>query len=595
MLVSRSHNYSSFFTFTNSFYSLNERIKEITNRQQENLSEAEVIDLKWAFAISRWRLLSVFGVKDHLKELPEQIMQQFLSTISEKKDVLMYMDDYISLLDRPHLINFLKQNEAVIESRIAAFLDLKNDPTMESFYSKEGKLLFKEAFYSAEFILRNILDCFIGSFGLNDLNPDRQLTNNKYMARERLKFYKNLFSIPASFFQFFALYLKSPIALTLAASVSLSIPLITYVYKKYFKECPRNVVFLDNFREKRIEPVYPRQQFLQRIETAFSSGKGVLVVGESGVGKTFLVHSFIQEVLAGRSCKFIKNPEVFGCSASSFVSYKNELSFEYLKNTFQKHNDQVIFFFDEFASFFQENGLSISLQNSLKTFSEEYKYTIGATTQKEYEEFIEGNETITKDSRRFEVIKLSAMEGEELEMALDYQLRHKQPGIEVEKDVLSYIAKKAKVHKAAAILELAIRQITDLSFDESDIELSKLKQKQAFLAIKLQRSTGDCSKENIEYRNVLTKINQIENNQEKKRREFEKIKSLELEYERIKKRRFQLVYHEMDKKAKELWLKNEAVVKILQTHIQKRRQNIGLLFSLNKELINSLIETRSIV
>ncbi len=586
------------------YYDLEKRISSITQNNLP-LTANNIQDLKKAFSISNYRIFPLIGLKKTCSQISEAKFREFLDHFSEDDDVVAYLEYFLAKLKDSSLLTLAGFKTVEEASNLVKAQNLLKKEALLGLFEKEGRIILGEFKEEAVKFLHNLFRMFIALTGLSNLNDTFLSPNqeriNKYIAKDTFKMYWNLVLSPTIIFTFFLKYLDTATAIAITAIGCALIVSSVVLYSRYYKLCPSECYGLKNMKTsiQKDDFIYTRIGVLKQIESAFSRGKGVLLIGDSGSGKTFVIRSLATEIEASKICQFIKKPQFFWNSAARFASAKSNSSFEMVENNLIEHSKEVIFFFEEFASFFNGEGIDgASSGNEIKTFLDQFHYVIGATTTDEYNKYIKGNKTI--DERRFKIIKLNQMEIKEIEMALSHQLHQKHPEIDLETNVLNYIALKAKmfnsgtseIDAATSLLKRAMLKLTEVSFDELDSELSALETERAHLEQQLLHNLQDVTNLTKNYKFVLEKIESQTALQSKKNKQLQGIKKLEAIYLRFKKKRYSLsasVKNEFSSAFHE-WLKNEAMFNMMSDFVQKKRTTLGLPACLNQALVDSILE-----
>ena len=135
----------------------------------------------------------------------------------------------------------------------------------------------------------------------------------------------------------------------------------------------------------------------------------VLIIGESGVGKTVLIDGVVDAIVAGKVPGHLKNAHVFSLDFGKLsigASYKGEIE-DRLKNVMDeiKLHDKPMLFIDEINILLSKNQGNEGIVNLIKSELEKGDLTIIATIGlDEYRKIIESDRSV---DRRFEVVKLN--------------------------------------------------------------------------------------------------------------------------------------------------------------------------------------------
>ena len=159
--------------------------------------------------------------------------------------------------------------------------------------------------------------------------------------------------------------------------------------------------------EGKIDPVIGRdKEMLQLIEILGKRiSPNVLIVGEPGVGKTSIVGGLVHKIMEGRVPDKLKNATIFSLDVSGQLvagAFKGEVE-ERLKSILKAIKDyegKAILFIDEIHILLDEKGpVGSGVVNLLKPELSRGEITLlGATTQSEYQKYIEKDSAF---NRRF--------------------------------------------------------------------------------------------------------------------------------------------------------------------------------------------------
>jgi len=227
-------------------------------------------------------------------------------------------------------------------------------------------------------------------------------------------------------------------------------------------------------KQGKIDPIVGRDKEVRMMTEILGrrSKPNVIILGDPGVGKTALVEGFALDLYAGKVPPHLKGAKLFELDLGSLVagaSYKGEVE-DRIKNVLQgiKSYEKAILFIDEIHALFDENrGLS-GCANLLKPELARGELTvIGATTNDEFREYLEGEEAFM---RRFEIVRVDEPSDPVCKQMLRtvvplYESHH---GIEVHEDGLNESIRLSRRY-------LKERRLPDAAIDLIDRTLASIR------------------------------------------------------------------------------------------------------------------------
>lgn len=574
------------------------------------LSKADQAEIKEALKKSQGLLGG--DLKKKLKELPvEKIITELLGELDNIVDIDKWLLPALENLDEEKLQELSAHSAEEVASRIPVEKELK-DEALKSVLKIKAIGILKEEATKAFYFFDDILNLFIEALGLRDLgargesNPWRTMRNggSSFEAKARLDLYMAILLYPSILTTFFVSAVGSiPLAVLFTAITILSTVVFLLCYDRYLKPCPRECTGLTSVTarilQNRHEPLFMRQDICQKVENSFRSRKGVLLVGTSQEGKSTFVTSFAERIVKQQCSDFLRETQVFKCSANNFNKTLSEdtMSFAQIARRFERHEKKAIFFFDEFACFFKNNPNGNQPDKDLCQFQDDYRYVFGATTDKEFDELMDKHkEQMVPILTRFDVIHLHPLTDKEISTSLYETLRYKNPELIDEKGVMDYICQKAfefmdvksKFKAAQSLLNCAIIKATEVKFEALENEIAVLASEYNFLKNELMyHSSLD---EEKRFKEVSGQLQAKRGELRAKQAELERVKKLESIYLQFHRKSFQTAEKRSDRE----WLENKAVVTLLEKAIETHKRRLGLPEKLSKALIDSIIEKRSL-
>ena len=277
-------------------------------------------------------------------------------------------------------------------------------------------------------------------------------------------------------------------------------------------------------------------------------------------------------------------------------------SLKELEDQFHRYGDQAVFFFDEFHSLFETDSLQGGTTvNELKTFCEEFRFVIGATTTKEYDEFI--RDKIAIAGRRFEVIRIGALADDKIKITVSQTLEHANSNIPFDAQAIDCIVKNAgvfnpktsKIDTAQKLMKLAIQKMTEMTFPELEEEIRALEEEIGYLEQQIaQASLGH---------DLTALINPLESKREalktlketldKKNQQVQRIQKVEAYYRKLKFLSYKLVSgNKLTASLERKWQELHAKIAVVEEFIVRERVRLGFPGRLDVALIEKLLSNQ---
>ena len=222
-------------------------------------------------------------------------------------------------------------------------------------------------------------------------------------------------------------------------------------------------------RTGKIDPVIGRDEEIRRVLQILSrrTKNNPILLGEPGVGKTAIVEGLAQRIVSGDVPENLKTKTIVSLDMGLLIAgakYKGEFE-ERLKSVIKEVTDsdgQIILFIDEIHTLIGAGAGgegAMDAANLLKpALSRGELHTIGATTLKEYQKYIEKDKAL---ERRFQAVMVDEPDMADAISILrgikeKYELHH---GVRIKDDAV------------IAAVELSTRYITDRFLPDKAIDL----------------------------------------------------------------------------------------------------------------------------
>lgn len=631
-----NNNFSLFSCF-NPYQSLEARISAIALTKIDQFTDNHIADLTQGFKLSSSFSFFAGSMKRILAKLPLETIRSLLFTLMATKsqgEIDAAFQSILNVLDENAQLELSDMKSSKMANLTFKSYGITKIEALKNGYEREGIAIWKEFVVEARYFFHQLLDILINLTGINELTKHRKKSSggrdggsdsSNFAAQAKLDRYWKLLALPATLFG----VIYSSVQLTVPAFALTSMTIVAFLtslvaYNRYWKPCPIDcpglkTLSVDLLRSK--DPIYPRMDILSRIDAAFRAKKGVILVGKPGAGKTQIAHSLVHQMAAGTICPFIKDFQFFKCNAANLTNIESA-PLSSIEDRFKYHEHQAVFFFDEIHALFRKKpddkakeGISSAPElafkdvgTELKGFCETFPYVIGATTEKEYEEYVKNQPAIS--DRRFEVIFVHEMDKtkkkdfKDMKNALSQHLKYTQPNITRGPQVIEYIIENAHrynpktccIDAAMSLLNSAIQTMIFDSDRTLEDKIITLKNKLGILSQNLEDGNlneSDLEKEIEKYEAIESELKIEEQNLEKKRLKTKKMQDMENRRLQLKKQASQMANRHTDLAnkptlAKE-WYKLQAHIKTIEDFIAKERKALSFAQALNSDLIEKII------
>ncbi len=279
-------------------------------------------------------------------------------------------------------------------------------------------------------------------------------------------------------------------------------------------------------KDGKIDPVIGRDEEIRRVMQVLSrrTKNNPVLIGEAGVGKTAIVEGLAQRIVAGDVPDTLKNREIFQLDISSLLAgaaFRGEFE-ERLKSVLKEitESGKYILFIDELHTVVGAGKAegAVDAANILKpALARGELRTVGATTLKEYREYIEKDPAL---ERRFQPVFVE------------------EPSIEDTLAILRGIKEKYEVHHGIRITDAALvaaaqlsaRYISNRFLPDKAVDLID----EATAALKMQVESMPTELDQMKRRLVQLEIEKEALKKEKDPTSKERLTKLETEIKELK-------------------------------------------------------------
>lgn len=394
---------------------------------------------------------------------------------------------------------------------------------------------------------------------------------------------------------------------------ALSVIGLSVVYP-FFKPTPSKLPRADNWSEKirfGLDVKEGRRDYVERISEGLQTGKKMMLVGKSGIGKTETALAFAKAVTRGEIPAF-RGKEVFCFNTAQLIDDGWQGNGTVLREIIKKmgyHQKDLIIVFDELQESCKE-GKSGMLAQQLKTLldrvSDAFPYFIGITTDEEYERDVSMQSAF---SRRFETLFIEQPDEAEMTKILSDLLLEKGPEVFLEdhQSTLQYLIKEARaripevgqissaVDPSVEVLEECLKltsQSQSPDRNQKKVEVQKevdFRLAQEVFAEPSRLLTEDRLKQNIQLQARLQEATRRVQSHESQREQFFQMREQLLE---LKKEMMRLLLQPSKKGAlASIRVLSQYVIPKMTQILKGRAETLGLRTVIDRQLIDQAVQT----
>ncbi len=344
-------------------------------------------------------------------------------------------------------------------------------------------------------ILQNVLVTFELAF--NPASFIQERPDDKRYAEQLLTLYASLITLPLAIGKLLSPYIPAVWQLCLATTgVVVAGLALLIIYYKWLKPRPKELDLFENLTAQtgRMDPVQERDmeinQILKFLGSLKKDSSQVLIVGDSGVGKTEILKGVAQRIAQG-GVPALKGVQLFYANTTKLLSDGGKKSsgqiIEKTRDQIRGYENQTILALDEFHIAAQNE----TVRNNFKTLLDSEArpmHCICLTTRKEYEQYIAKDAAL---DRRFVKINVDKMTDDQTFNVLRAYINQSEPSIKFSNKAIRKIVqltRTSQINISKQIVNQAIVKIKDIQ--SGKVESERFEKLQQEWQTKFQNSKG---------------------------------------------------------------------------------------------------------
>lgn len=410
------------------------------------------------------------AIKSRLKNVSYQELEQLIESLLTDRDALSNLIGLLTPTDLEKL--GCKERNA---EELACELKFLEDPE-SSKLSEAAKQELQRLPARLKWWAGHLFSLLVKSYSSEGGSIDDE-PRHPWEAWQKLMFYQAIILTPLSIYQWLGLASDYP-RLRMAATTLLTSAVAAVAIacrSGILTQAPSKLSLaygetqfsdmVEEARQGRYDVFSGRSQEIDQLEEHFRARlkgdekRSMILLAPPGEGKTALLRGLARRIADG-DCAELKDVRIYCVSPTQLksISYQNPIGA--LARQLKDHKGRAFVFIDEIHDLAaKDKDFNVDLLHTLKTEVQDGFNLVGASTLKEYEELVssKGDEAW---AQRTKIIKLQPMPRQELRQLADQRLKHGDPLVRVEDDVMdSFLEACASQGKDRAQPRLVLQAI----------------------------------------------------------------------------------------------------------------------------------------
>lgn len=388
----------------------------------------------------------------------QNLLKEVAKKVIEDKASPFLLLNCLSMLTLQELETVLKEflsTESPLDAQLKEMAKVEKILT-EGVLPKETSPKAAQEVFPLPKIVCELIETILNAFSFFQIGKD---PGGSWEASHLLTVYGRIIAFPLLLITALNVIMSAAAALITTLAILLLVIGVLTAYLKWFRPCPTNIFPCDSLTDKAqagtLDPVFGRNWLIGRVNEDLKASIPVLLVGETGSGKTSIANAIALKALGtgvvvlSVNCKDLEENLTISGGPSKLTRLIDHI---------KPFNDQIFLFLDEFHSI-----IGTPLQALLRTKLKELRHVFAATTTHGYDALVKSDKSDKGELvRRFLVRDVPSTNQHQTLLILRDIAHRLAPDLDISDEILVDIFKRTQElvqpDGAKQLLESAITQ-----------------------------------------------------------------------------------------------------------------------------------------